>query len=234
MGWQPDPSWGLPPPGWTFWRTDDVVSEEPLAGATVLGHRADRQYGKVLAQLGSHLEPGEVLTALFVANTLKTLVNGIAVTNRRVLGWNGTDLARKPPRIALPGSEIESFDFERSTVNRLPRLMVTIRGAEPVLVGQLLSKEDENLLGEAIRQLVRRSAPAAPVPTVAEPPAPIPVVPPRQRPEPLRTPNPTSSPVPPVVPAASSGERHAQLARLLDEGVIDEEQAVYLRSVLFG
>jgi hypothetical protein len=36
------------------------------------------------------------------------------------------------------------------------------------------------------------------------------------------------------VPAASSGEQHAQLARLLDEGVIDEEQAVYLRSVLFG
>jgi alkanesulfonate monooxygenase SsuD/methylene tetrahydromethanopterin reductase-like flavin-dependent oxidoreductase (luciferase family) len=69
---------------------------------------------------------------------------------------------------------------------------------------------------------------------LAEPPAPIPVVPPRQRPEPLRPPNPPSSPAPPVVPAASSGEQHAQLARLLDEGVIDEEQAVYLRSVLFG
>ncbi|ALE74238.1 hypothetical protein FRP1_16760 [Pseudonocardia sp. EC080625-04] len=83
-------------------------------------------------------------------------MDGIGVTNRRVLGWNGLDLARKPPRVAVAGEAIESFTFERSTVNRLPRLVVNVCRAEPLLVGQLMSRADEVLLGEVVQQLVAR------------------------------------------------------------------------------
>jgi hypothetical protein len=45
---------------------------------TVLGHRAERHYERMLTQLGPHLEAGEIVMAFFQANRLRTLVNIMA------------------------------------------------------------------------------------------------------------------------------------------------------------
>ena len=61
--------------------------------------------------LSPYLHPGEVVWAFAKTNSLRPMINGIAVTNARVLAFHNSDVAIKGPKVAIDADKISSFNF---------------------------------------------------------------------------------------------------------------------------
>lgn len=234
-GWQPAPDWGPAPPGWEFWN-DDTGHDAPGGPCPddprqlVLGHRAARKWRQTEPGLRACLDPGEEVRGFYLANSLRPITDYIAVTSTRVIAGAASDLTRTPPRFrAVPLAEAAGIESEPAPVTRTPKLTLRRRDGRAEFVGQLLDGKDEPAFRAAfdLGRTQGRSTPAAvsapPVGPTAASRAAV---------------SDTSSPSLLDRPSASArrdgaGEDHeARIGRLLQESVIDERQASYVRSVL--
>ncbi|WP_308816520.1 hypothetical protein [Pseudonocardia alni] len=196
----------------------------------VLGHRAARKWRRTQAGLRACLRPGEAMRGFFLANTLRPMTDYIAVTSDRVLAGHVADLARTPPELRSARlHDIVALDTEPATISRLPKLSVRCGDGSEVFLGQLMAREDEPLLRRAAGIPDAPSAVACPsVPSPSSPRKPS-VVTTRAS----GTPAAEKAPVPEVRADGRQEEMEARIRRLVDEAVIDEAQAHYVRSVLF-
>ncbi|WP_226350322.1 MULTISPECIES: hypothetical protein [unclassified Pseudonocardia] len=208
--------------------TEDAgpADDEPL-----LGHRAARKWRQSETALRQCLEPGEQVRGFFQANTLRPLTDYIAVTTTRILGGLVSDLSRTPPQLRDARlADIVALESESAALTRLPRLSARMRNGEQVFLGQLLVGDDEQLL-RAAATLPERPHPTPPPPQATAQPDP-------QKADSaadVRVDTPAPTNVTPTVTELENDDSttlEQRLGRLLDEAVIDDQQARYIRSVL--
>ncbi|MBY6709075.1 SHOCT domain-containing protein [Rhodococcus sp. BP-241] len=61
--------------------------------------------------LSAHLHPGEQVWALAKTNSMRPLIDGVAITNARVVGFLGGEVAAKGFKVAVDADEFASFDL---------------------------------------------------------------------------------------------------------------------------
>lgn len=234
-GWQPDPAWGPAPDGWSFTGGDDAPAQETPADDPVLGSRAARRWRKAGPGLRAHLEPGERIQAFLLSTTLRPLTDFIAVTSSRVIAGAVADLSHTPPRVrTVDLADVADVEVEPAAVSRLPKLSVRRTDGSVEFLGQLQDADDETVFRDAVGIAARPAArPAEPRPVTR--PADVPTVAPLlAAPSAPPAPAPTAVRAPSVPSRVERPDQEARIRRLLDESVIDADQATYIRSVLFG
>lgn len=244
-GWRPDPAWGPAPPGWSFRSgPDDVPHGEDQqdadtpddgapAGGPVLGQRASRRWRRNEAGLRGCLEPGEDVRAFFLANAVRPPTDFVVVTSTRVFAGHTSGLARTPPQLRSARlADVVEFLAEPASLTRLPKISARQRDGSLVFLGQLQATEDEDLLRSVAALPDTRPSTPAPRPTAAPTSLPAPPVAPVAPVAPASAPRGDLSLTPPAQDPGERAETDGRISRLLDDAVIDEAQARYLRSVL--
>lgn len=112
---------------------------------------------KWMAKLSARLLPGEVVLALVRTNKLKPSLDAIAITNARLLGFSGLELAHAGVKVAIDADEIERYEFEKKISGLY--LVVTRRSQEPVGLGSIHAAEVD-FARHYIDQLVAAGIPA--------------------------------------------------------------------------
>lgn len=233
--WQPDPAWGPAPPGWSFWlKSEDAASladsgPDEVEPGLVLGHRAARKWRRAEPALRACLDPGEEVRGFFLANTLRPLTDYIAVTSDRLLAGAVSDLTRIPARLRSAYiAAVAAIDSEPAAVSRLPKLTARRHDGSQELLGQLMERGDEPLLRSVVDLPTHR-------PGLSGSAAVAPLTSPPETPTSAAAPQATDGVRPPATRVEGTRtEKEAQIQRLIEASVIDDNEARYIRSVLFS
>ncbi len=101
----------------------------------------DKNGEKWTAALSAHLHPGETIWALARCNSMRPTMDGIAITNARLLGLASFELGVKGPKMQLRVDEILSFDFAKKATGCY--LKVDTRSGETVSFGSINDGETD-------------------------------------------------------------------------------------------
>ncbi|MCJ0907054.1 SHOCT domain-containing protein [Rhodococcus sp. ARC_M6] len=96
---------------------------------------------KWLAKLTSHLLPGEQVWALARTSQVRPSMDGIAVTNARLLGFSGIDADAKGAKVAVDADDIIRYEFVKKYSG--PYLIVTTQTQESLVFGLIHADEIE-------------------------------------------------------------------------------------------
>lgn len=156
-GWRPDPAWGPPPPGWVFYQDDD---DRPGAdGDLVCGQGTSRKAAKLASRLEPHLGEAEELRGLFLVNSLRPLLNILAVTSARlVLGTD--DFHRRPPKLVLNPEDLVGFALPKGRMG--VRLVRNDEHGQPTAITTLVHERDTEALAALVSDLRSRPIPPGP------------------------------------------------------------------------
>ncbi|GAB2657534.1 PH domain-containing protein [Nocardia goodfellowii] len=89
--------------------------------------------------LSGHLHPGEVVWAFAKTNNLRPLIDGIAVTNARIIGFLSSDVAGKGPKVAVDADEISGFEVVKKFASKV--FVVTSRTRGEISLGTVPDAE---------------------------------------------------------------------------------------------
>jgi len=127
----------------------------PLIGSKL----KDKHTSAWLGALASLLYPGEEVTTLTKTNLMRPLMDGLAVTTARVLGFLSNDLTREGKvRIEVSAADIAQVAL-RSKRLSTDSLIVTMRAGQEVSFGTIQSADTDLVLGAA-QQLIASGVPA--------------------------------------------------------------------------
>ncbi|WP_161895722.1 hypothetical protein [Gordonia spumicola] len=179
------------------------------SGAWIIASRVDTAVWQ--AGMASDLLPGESVTAFAHIFRFKPVMEALAITNRRVIGFTTVLQPGKKVRIEVRGEDIRSVEFVRKRVTTKLHIH-TDRG--PVLFGDVMDQE-EDFIREHIEQLRR---------DIAQPR--------RRQAEPLRVslekpPSATALPSSPTPQDGNSTVLSDEIARLADmhqKGWLDDDE----------
>jgi hypothetical protein len=101
----------------------------------------DKNGEKWTAALSAHLYPGETIWALARCNSMRPTMDGIAITNARLLGLATFELGMKGPKVQLRVDDIVSFDLAKKATGTY--LKVSTRSGETVSFGSINDGETD-------------------------------------------------------------------------------------------
>lgn len=98
------------------------ISKSLTEGATLAPQCAPKLKEKVaekwVANLRGQLFPGEEIWALSKTNQLRPVLDGLAITNARVMAFSSMEIATRGPRVAVDADNISQFEFVKKMTGK--------------------------------------------------------------------------------------------------------------------
>ncbi|WP_224404092.1 hypothetical protein [Pseudonocardia sp. ICBG1034] len=133
---------------------DDDTGDSP-----VLGHKAEKIAAEVLFHIRDAAPAGEVVRAVFRANSLRPLANFVAITNVRIVVGDTTDQGRKYLKRHVLVDDLAEYNL-RKYPGSTPRLRVLTKTGEDVFLTQMLHRQDNEAVDAALARLMAKPGPA--------------------------------------------------------------------------
>lgn len=133
---------------------DDDTGDSP-----VLGHKAEKISAEVLFHIRDAAPEGELVRAVFRANSMRPLANFVAITNVRIVVGDTTDQGRKYLKRHVLVDDIAEYNL-RKYPGSTPRLRVLTKTGEDVFLTQMLHRQDDEAVNAALSRLMARPGPA--------------------------------------------------------------------------